>query len=316
MEGIVSSIVPVIVFIPLIVYHIKQFNKYKQTTMILKRFPNLSILITIFSCVTIIGCGIFQFSLFHCNSWLSADILGSIAICICCFGCYFAFNILELRIWLITFSNNYILAKQDSLWKVSINSKYNVNNNTTGGIGIDRNINNKRNSISIVVHNDNNNNKNNSNNNTNNNSTNSKNTKKIKVSRASNKRMNLVVANASNENNSNDESSMCENEHDTKQDTNTNTNRNIDVNDGTLQTISIPMKIGKKEKESSQNSSYRNLVSPRVTNNPTWYIKHKKTFGSYSFMIKYVIIKAIIESIIGTGASIYGYVYIQTNKAL
>ena len=128
MEGMVSSIVPVLVFIPLIMYHIHQFIKYKRTVMILKRFPNLSILITLCCGVVIIGGGIFQFSLFHCdeNSWLSAKTLGSISLCFGSSGCYFALNILELRIWLITFSNNYVLAKQDSKWKKLINSKYNI----------------------------------------------------------------------------------------------------------------------------------------------------------------------------------------------
>ena len=90
--------------------------------MISKRYPSITLSITMVLCNTaIVGSSIFEFSMIYCNKiGLILQTVG--IICLVC-SCYFALNLIELKVWIITYNNNFALATQDMTWKSCINSK-------------------------------------------------------------------------------------------------------------------------------------------------------------------------------------------------
>ena len=118
--GDVGFLFPILVLIPCIIYFSYEFNKYKKSIMISKRHPNLTLTMSIVNIIFILGDACYIYSLTHCNNHqLYADIgMSTLAATF-----WISVTLFELRVWLITFDNNYALAKQNSLWRFTINSK-------------------------------------------------------------------------------------------------------------------------------------------------------------------------------------------------
>ena len=120
MIGDVAFLFPIVVLIPCVIYFSYEFNKYKRSTMISKRHPNLTLTMSIVNIIFILGGATYIFSLTHCDNHILYAHIGMSTLAA---SFWVALTLFELRVWLITFDNNYTLAKQNSLWRSTINSK-------------------------------------------------------------------------------------------------------------------------------------------------------------------------------------------------
>ena len=116
-----------VMLIPILVYSSYQYYRYRNVTMIIKRYPLLTLLGIVCSIGEMIGGILVELSIAQLVPF-SSYIL-PIGILMVVISSVSGLDIIQLRIWMITFDNNFLLAKQSAKWKSIISRNYSNHSN-------------------------------------------------------------------------------------------------------------------------------------------------------------------------------------------
>lgn len=122
--GVASGASTACLFLPLMIFYLYKYYKFRHNLMLKKRYSNLTLIQVVLCCCIVLGMSLFEISIANVfvGSGIAIPAAAAEFSLMCAVGVE---NIVLFRMWLITFDNNFVKAtQQHSQWKSLITGKH------------------------------------------------------------------------------------------------------------------------------------------------------------------------------------------------